>query len=681
MLILLCIVTRSRGVQVINRACEKSSAINTNMTLLHTLRTACGQNPSAPQYFFQSVSEYDAVSATAHRLTSSAVDSTHSPQLLPLGWMAADGGAGQQSLMPSKTERLREQCSLHALEKKIAQTEPLLNVYTKLLYNVENSWLMFDPHNEFKRMGVPNSMWRVTYVNVQYELCETYPAVLAVPKSVDDDTLIAAAPFRSKNRFPALCWRSVVNNATISRSSQPMIGLGNSRNAADEFLLREMNKASLGTTDDLSVSFGSRSPSLAGGDSRGGSFSGLQLSEKSSSTLPLGQTVVRRYVITDARPLLNARANQAAGKGVESDKVYENCSVVFLDIANIHAMRKSLEMMVEANCGDDVNWVRSAEAAGWLGHVRKVLLGASKIAHFLSYENLSVLVHCSDGWDRTSQLTSLSMLMMDGYYRTLKGFIVLIEKEWLSFGHKFADRTGWSSEGFADEERSPIFAQFLDCVHQFLVQMPDAFEFNQELLLFLVTHLHSGWFGNFLFNTEYEMKFHVSHKALLSIWTVVLGNRELYKNPNYAPRESPVVPVVSKSKLAVWSGWFLAWQDKVWAASWVENNQLGVKVETRVIDGRTCFKCEAAFTFTRRKHHCRCCAQIFCYDCCHARRIVPSTGTSYKTRCCNECALLIDMDYFNETDDSHSGLTVDDARTNPQLTSFRHSLTQRPVLD
>lgn len=42
----------------------------------------------------------------------------------------------------------------------------------------------------------------------------------------------------------------------------------------------------------------------------------------------------------------------------------------------------------------------------------------------MTVEGASVLVHCSDGWDRTAQVCALGALLMDPYYRTIKGFMV-----------------------------------------------------------------------------------------------------------------------------------------------------------------------------------------------------------------------------------------------------------------
>lgn len=58
-------------------------------------------------------------------------------------------------------------------------------------------------------------------------------------------------------------------------------------------------------------------------------------------------------------------------------------------------------------------------------HTQLLLSGAAKIADKLESGKTSVVVHCSDGWDRTAQLTCLSMLMLDSYYRTLRGFQVV----------------------------------------------------------------------------------------------------------------------------------------------------------------------------------------------------------------------------------------------------------------
>ena len=117
------------------------------------------------------------------------------------------------------------------------------------------------------------------------------------------------------------------------------------------------------------------------------------------------------------------------------------------------------------------------ESSGWLKHIRSVLETSFLIASNLA-NSISVVVHCSDGWDRTAQTCALAQILLDPYYRTLAGFQVtrsrecidhvmmnirfpqvLIEKEWLSFGHKFTDRCGFIQGD--SKEVSPIFTQFI----------------------------------------------------------------------------------------------------------------------------------------------------------------------------------------------------------------------------
>ena len=96
------------------------------------------------------------------------------------------------------------------------------------------------------------------------------------------------------------------------------------------------------------------------------------------------------------------------------------------------------------------NWLSQVEGTGWLNHIRSILTGAIKLATYVGRQGLAVLVHCSDGWDRTSQVTALGQLLLDPYYRTIKGFRILIEKEWLTVGYKFQSRTGHGKDFSTD---------------------------------------------------------------------------------------------------------------------------------------------------------------------------------------------------------------------------------------
>ena len=147
-------------------------------------------------------------------------------------------------------------------------------------------------------------------------------------------------------------------------------------------------------------------------------------------------------LIVDTRPKINAMANRAGGKGYESEAFYPNTKFVFKGIENIHVMRESLAKLVET-CEQKTEtmetFLQGIEQSQWLRHLRAVLEASVYMADAIVL-GTSVVVHCSDGWDRTSQTCAVAQLLLDPFYRTIQGYQALIEKDWLVFGHKFTDR-------------------------------------------------------------------------------------------------------------------------------------------------------------------------------------------------------------------------------------------------
>lgn len=60
-----------------------------------------------------------------------------------------------------------------------------------------------------------------------------------------------------------------------------------------------------------------------------------------------------------------------------------------------------------------------------------LLKAAITVVHAVDKECKPVVVHCSDGWDRTTQIVALAELLLDPYYRTIE--VLAIDLEMGSF--------------------------------------------------------------------------------------------------------------------------------------------------------------------------------------------------------------------------------------------------------
>ena len=88
---------------------------------------------------------------------------------------------------------------------------------------------------------------------------------------------------------------------------------------------------------------------------------------------------------------------------------------------NIHAVSHSFAQLADlcatglhrTPAASKPSWLKDLEATGWFEQLGYLLAAAARLVVGMGEKRVSCLVHCSDGWDRTTQLVSLAAMLLD----------------------------------------------------------------------------------------------------------------------------------------------------------------------------------------------------------------------------------------------------------------------------
>ncbi|CAK7296883.1 Myotubularin-related protein 5 [Vulpes lagopus] len=469
--------------------------------------------------------------------------------------------------------------------------------------------------------------FRISPVNRMYAICRSYPGLLIVPQSVQDNALQRVSRCYRQNRFPVVCWRSGRSKAVLLRSGglhgKGVVGLFKAQNTpspgqsqADSGSLeqekylqavvssmpRYADSSGRNTLSGFSSAHvGGHVPSprarvttlsnpMAASASRRtaprGKWGSVRASGRSGGLgVDVGSRLAGRDMLgppqangappdpgflRPQRAALYIIGDKAQLKGVRPDPL-QQWELVPIEVFEARQVKASFKKLLKAcvpGCPaaepGPASFLRSLEDSEWLIQIHKLLQVSVLVVELLD-SGSSVLVSLEDGWDITTQVVSLVQLLSDPFYRTLDGFRLLVEKEWLSFGHRFSHRGAHTlagqSSGF-----TPVFLQFLDCVHQVHLQFPMEFEFSPFYLKFLGYHHASRRFRTFLLDSDYERielgllyeekGERRGQQACRSVWEYVerLSRRTpVFYNYMYAPEDAEVLrPYSNVSNLKVW---------------------------------------------------------------------------------------------------------------------------------
>ncbi|MEQ2172101.1 hypothetical protein GOODEAATRI_017560 [Goodea atripinnis] len=354
--------------------------------------------------------------------------------------------------------------------------------------------------------------------------CSSYPGLLIIPQNIPDSSIHRICRCYRQNRFPVVCWRHSRSKAVLLRSAglhaKGVVSFFKSPNAPTSDSSDKLRQPKIG---DLMKQVLGNKEDVPGTFSRGGKWGSIRGSGRLSAYNPdIGTRLAGKespqpnggpndpLFLRQQKTYLYIIGDKAQLKGGKQES-FQYWEVIPIEVCDVRQVKNSFKKLMKA---------------------------------------------C---------VVSLVQLLSDPYYRTFDGFRLLIEKEWLSFGHKFSHRgaqtLGSQSSGF-----TPIFLQFLDCVHQIHLQFPMEFEFSQYYLKFLAYHYMSNRFRTFLLDSDYdrielgvlyEEKSDRKHPQVCkSVWDFIdrLNKKApIFYNYMYSPEDEEVLrPYTFISNLKVW---------------------------------------------------------------------------------------------------------------------------------
>jgi Myotubularin-like phosphatase domain len=118
-------------------------------------------------------------------------------------------------------------------------------------------------------------------------------------------------------------------------------------------------------------------------------------------------------------------------------------------------------------------------------------------------------------------------------------------------------------------ETSPTFHQFLDAVYQILYTHPQRFEFTERFLRRLLYHAYSCQYGSFLYDCERERVENKVRKRTRCVWDYFLARRNEFINPEFDPA------LDEREGVLFPKGENVRWWAQVWGRADGEMNGLG----------------------------------------------------------------------------------------------------------